>query len=106
MSTEINFIKHKWLLSEFNEFRKTDPAYLRNKEIQAEWKRKNRDKVLEHQSKYVENNKEKVVESVRNWQKNNKEKHIELQIKYQKNNREKINKYQRERYRAIKWITK
>ena len=80
MSTEMNFIKHKWLVSEYNEFRKTDPAYLRNKEIQAEWKKNNRDKVLEHQSKYVENNKEKVLE-------------------YQR-------EYQRERYRAIKWITK
>ncbi len=76
MSTEMNFIKHKWLLSEFNEFRKTDPAYLRNKEIQAEWKRNNNDKVLESSRKY------------------------------QKNNRDEINKKMNERYRAIKWITK
>ena len=76
MSTEMNFIKHKWLLSEYNEFRKTDPAYLRNKEIQKEYKKNNRDKVNEYQREY------------------------------QKNNKEKINKYQMEKYRAIKWITK
>lgn len=72
----MNFIKHKWLVSEYNEFRQNDPAYLRRKEKREEWKRNNNDKVLESSRKY------------------------------QKNNRDEINKKMNERYRAIKWITK
>ena len=76
MSTEMNFIKHKWLLSEFNEFRKNDPVYLKMKEKREEWVKNNLDKIEKWKKKYVEKN------------------------------REKINKKQMERYRAIAEIKK
>lgn len=104
MSAEMNFIKSKWLLSEFNEFRETDPAFLKIKENRKKWIENNRDKMSKAQSKYVENNKEKVSKSMIKWQKENKDKLAESQRKYQRKNREKINKYYRERYKAISEI--
>ena len=62
MSAEINFIKSKWLLSEFNEFRETDPAFLKIKENRKKWVENNRDKMSEAQCKYAKTNKEKINE--------------------------------------------
>ena len=106
MSTEMNFIKHKWLLSEFYQFRKTDPDYLKRLQNMSEWKKNNKDKVLASQKKYVENNKDKVMEWIRKWQKNNKEKFLNSVRKWQKENKDKVNKYHRERNRAIAEIKK
>ena len=100
MSAEINFIKSKWLLSEFNKFRITDPAFLKVKENRKQWWLNNREKLVKAQCKYAANNKEKVSKAVKKWQKENKDKIAE----YQKNNKEKINAYQNKRNRAISEI--
>ena len=60
MSAEINFIKSKWLLSEFNKFRITDPCYMANIERRKQWWLNNREKLVKAQCKYAKNHKKKI----------------------------------------------
>lgn len=68
----------------------------------AEWKRKNPERVKESSRLYRENNVEKLKQQTLAWRLNNKDRHQENKKRWNEENKERINAQRRARYAAKK----